>query len=745
MAIEPETQQQDIAYDALYWRDELARYKEEFEKFTLAGRKITKRYKDDRSGSESTEARFNILWSNIRTLKPAIYSKVPKIEVNRRNKDQNDVARVASMVLERAIAYELAQYPDYHTGLSQTIDDRLLVGRGISWVRYEPKIETVEEPQISEDEAAEAMERVTDERSPVDYVFWEDFAHLPARTWEEVTWVARRVFMSRDEGVERFGDIFQDVPLTHSPDRQKDDNTTDANKKTAALKKAVVWEIWCKPEKTIYWVAEHFDELLDSKPDPLELEQFFPCPKPLYSTVANDSLVPVADFKLYQDQADELDEITGRIRHLTKAMKVMGVYAADEPSLARLMKEGNDAVLVPVTNWPAFMEKGGLLNAVQFVPLKDVVAALQQLYEARNEIKQTIYEITGISDILRGASMAQETATAQQIKSQYASIRLNDMKDDAARFARDLLRIKAEIICTKYQPEVILQISGIASTPDRDFAPQAIALLKNEPLRNFAIDIQTDTLVEIDEQSDKQSRMEFLTAAGQFLEQTTQAAQIAPEIVPLATQMLLFGVRGFKIGREIEGEFERFVETVKQKQENPEPPKPDPEQMKVEAQAQQAQASMQLEQQRMQVEAQTKQLESQLEQQKMALEQQKAQFEAQLEQQRMAFDRWKAEQDNNTKILIAQMQIDAAMKQKAMDKSTELVSYDDEGNQKPSPTLQGVVEQTNTTVLTALAQMLENMQGSMKAQTDAMSQLMAQVSKPRQVVRDANGRIAGVH
>jgi hypothetical protein len=390
-----------MAYNAIFWRDELHRYKEEYRKFTESGRKIIKRYRDERKDSAYSDARFNILWSNIKTLKPAVYSRPPRVEVARRFKDQNDVGRVASMILERVIDYELRQYSDYHSALSNAIDDRLLPGRGVAWIRYEPKIETVEEPQITDDvenegyapgqgetgleenglagEDAEPLEQVTDERTPVDYVFWEDFAHLPARTWEEVTWVARRVYMSQEEGVERFGEVFKEVPLTHSPDKENEDRST-----TQALKKAPVWEIWCKSSKKLYWLADHFDELLDEKDDPLELESFFPCPKPIFSTVTTDSLIPVADFKMYQDQADEIDDITGRIQHLTRALKVMGIYAASEPAIARLMKEGNDAVMVPVENWPAFMEGGGLKGAVQFVPLGDVAGALNQLYVARD-------------------------------------------------------------------------------------------------------------------------------------------------------------------------------------------------------------------------------------------------------------------------------------------------------------------------------------------------------------------------
>ena len=721
-----------MAYDAFYWRDEIHRYKEDYKKWAEAGRKIIKRYRDERKDATNIDIRFNILWSNIKTLKPAVYSKAPNIEVSRRFKDQNDVGRVASMILERTIDYELRQFSDFHSALSNSVEDRLLPGRGVAWVRYEPKIETQEEPQITDDvenEASEVgegeaygmagevepFEVVADERSPVDYVFWEDFAHLPARTWEEVTWVARRVYMSKDEGIERFGDIFEQVPLTYS--REKDPQNDDNNQNVIPEdKKAVVWEIWCKSSKKVYWIANSFDELLDERDDPLELESFFPCPKPLFSTVTTDSLIPRADFLLYQDQADEMDEISGRIAHLTKALKVMGVYAADEPSLARLMKEGQDAVLIPVENWPAFMEKGGLGQAIQLVPLADIIATLQQLYAARESCKQIIYETTGLSDILRGASVANETATAQNIKAQFASIRLNDMKDDVARFARDILRMKAEIICSRYQPDIILQVSGIANTPDGqnpELVAAAIQMLKNEPIRNYNIDIETDSMVEIDQQKEKADRVEFLQASSSFLEKAVQAAQVAPEILPVVTQMLLFGIRGFKVGRELEGVFEQFQQEVTQKvaqqQANP---RPNPAE-------QEMQAKMQLEQAKAQAEAQ------------------KADMDAQIE-------KYKADLKAQTDMQIAQMRTETDIKLKAMDKSGELVEYDELGRQQASAVIQGVVAENNMALQQNMGAVIQAIQQSNEQQTQALATMLAQLTKPKQVIRDANNRIIGV-
>jgi hypothetical protein len=617
----------------------------------------------------------------------------------------------------------------------------------VAWLRYEPKIEEFE-PQITNytevgdseytaertpDEEnglaqTEVYEQIVSETTPVDYVYWQDFAHLPARTWDEVTWVARRVYMTLDEGIERFGDIFEKVPLTNTSNRKDGDKET-----TKADKKAEIWEIWCKAEKCVYWIADNYDVILDHRDDPLGLTSFYPCPKPYFATTSTGTLIPVADFLLYQDQADEIDELTGRIKHLTKALKVMGIYAADEPAIERLMKEGNDGVLVPVKNWAAFVEKGGLQGAVQFMPLGDVASALQQLYQAREACKQIIYETTGLSDIMRGASVASETATAQQIKSQFASLRLGNMKDGLYRFAREILRMKSEIICSKYQPQTLIEVSGIMNTPDAQFAQQAIEILKNEPARVFNVDIQTDTLVELDKQTEKANRMEFLQAVSSFIKDGIGAVKEDPAIAPLVGELLLYGVRGFKAGRELEGVLEQFVDQAAKKAQEPQGPTKD--EQRTQAEAQIAQMKMQAQQQS--------------EQAAMQLEQVKLQASNQLEQAKLEFDRWKTQLDNDTRIAIAQIQAQNSMKQhvltlnagKDADAMTEL---DETGTPQVSQLLSSSLGNVIDSVNMNMTQMMTMANQQNQALLDRMSEMHNQVTRPKQVVRDANGKIIGV-
>jgi hypothetical protein len=664
--------------EAKRWKNELKQAKREDEPWCKRGKKIVKRYRDDRTQS-FTSKRYNVLWSNIQTMLPALYGRTPRAQVERRWKDKDPVARTAATILERALQYEIDNNSDFDHSIKLAVMDRLLPGRGVNWVRFETKsVETINEGmekpegEVTEDysdtEGVEMYGQQPEkniETTPVDYVYWEDFRCTPARTWEEVTWCARRVYMSKEEVVKRFGEEFKDINLTHIPQGLDDMLKSGFNKADAeAMKKAEIWEIWCKTSEYVYWVAEGEDKLLDHKYNPYGLDNFWPLPKPLFATQTTDTLVPVPDYVLYQDQADEIDKLTNRIALLIEALKVVGVYDASQAGIQRMLTEGFDNQLIPVDSWAAFSEKGGVKGTIDFLPLDQTVMALQQCYQAREQAKQVVYDVTGLSDIIRGSSVASETATAQQIKGQYASMRLKRMQMDVAVFASELLRIKAQLMCDLYSPENLIQMSGIMGTDDAPFAEQAIQLMKSEPARNFRIEVASDSLVEMDEAAEKQSRTEFMTAFGMTMRDALPMVQQAPEMAPLIGEVLQFVVRTFKGGRSLEAALETTIEKMNAPKE---PQGPSPEQQQAEAMQQMEQAKMQQMQQVEQAKMQQAQQMEQMKAQTTAqVEQFKAQQAIQLEQMKQQAETerqaYKAQLDAQTKLQIAQMQTEASAK-----------------------------------------------------------------------------------
>lgn len=636
---------------AQQWLSDLSLSKKEDEKWVKRGKKIVKRYRDDRDSARDGSKRFNILWSNVQTMLPALYGKTPRAQVERRYKDQDPIGRTASTILERCLQYEIDHYGDFDASNKLAITDRLIPGRGVVWVRFETK-------EHEEIEEGGKVDKYLYECSPVDYVYWEDFRYSVARTWDEVTWVARRVYMTKSEVIERFGDKFKDVPLTQEPIGL--DEMKRSGESIDHLKRAQIWEVWDKKTKKVTWVAEGYDKTLDERKDPYGLDGFFPCPRPLFATQTSDTLCPVPDFGLYQDQADELDVLTTRIGMLVKAVKVVGVYDASQTGIQRMLNEGFDNQLIPVTNWTGFSEKGGVKGSTEWLPLDTVITALNECYKARESAKQVIYEITGLSDIIRGASVASETATAQQIKSQYASLRLKRLQQEVALFATEVLRIKAQLISDLYSAETLLNMSGIQGTMDAQYAEQAIKLIKDEPARNFRIEVAADSMVEMDEASEKQSRMEFLKAAGQFMQNSLPVAQSQPALAPLIGEMLMFGVRSFKGARTMENAFEQALAKMSEPQQ---PQDPSPEQLQAQADQQAEQSRMQLESAKMQS---SQQLESAKLQSQQALESQRFEHETRMEAMKQQGETeratMKAKLDAQVKLEIAQMNTNAAEK-----------------------------------------------------------------------------------
>jgi hypothetical protein len=695
-----------------YWHDQIEAAIKIFDKWEKRGQKVVKRYRDERDAIEMPRMKFNILWSNIQVLYPALYGRQAKPEVSRRYMDQDPVGRLASTMLERVMEYETTQFGDFDAAMSGAVQDRLLPGRGTAWIRYEPVIvnETPEvEGEMERDESQvyntieDPTERIDAAHSPIDYVYWADFLHSPARTWDEVWWVARAVYMTKEEGVKRFGDVFKNVSLTSSNTDMDGKNPMTA--KMTYDKKAMVYEIWNKRTAKVCWIAKGYPQALDERDDPLELDEFFPCPKPLMATTTTGTMIPVPDYCEYEDQAQELDNLTQRIYLLTKACKAVGVFNAEFKELARMFSEGVDNKLFPVTAWAAMSEKGGLKGAIDMMDTSQIIITLRELYAAREQVKQSIYEIMGISDILRGSSKAQETLGAQQLKANFGSLRLKSSQGDVAKFATDIFKLKAQVICKFYPPELIVEMSGVMNTPDGQ-DPQmlqaALQMLSNSTIRDFHIAVEADSLAQIDEQAEKQGAQEAIGAIGAFLREAIPMVTQAPDTLPMVSEMLLFLVRRYRAGRGLESAVEKAMKALQDKADaaKQQPPSPPPEmmQMQAEQQAEQMrmQAQAQAEQMKMQAQAQTEQmkmqaqaqieqgkaqLEMQMQQAKtqaeMQLAQMKAEFEVakqnnelQIKAREMAgreeYERFKAELESKTQIIVAEIAAKAQISQAMM-------------------------------------------------------------------------------
>jgi hypothetical protein len=342
-----------------------------------------------------------------------------------------------------------------------------------------------------------------------------------------------------------------------------------------------VWEIWNKEARSVCWKVLGFEELLGEQSDPLGLTDFFPCPKPLIANTTTTGFVPKADYQMLRDQYVELDVITARISLLEDAIRVAGVYDKSSAQLSQLISNRIQNVMIPADNWAMFAERGGIKGAVDWFPLDQITNALTMLREVKRSLMQDLYELTGLSDIMRGATVASETATAQQLKAQYGSVRMQFMQGELAEFVQTALSIKAEIMSAHFQPETLIRRSLIDKTPDARYAQQAVELLRDKRMAIYSLAVDPDTMAMVDYAAEQEARTACVTAVGQFLQSAWPLVQAKPESTPFLMQILQWLLAGFKAGKQIEGVLDQAIAAMQNTP--PTPPKPDPAEVKAQA------------------------------------------------------------------------------------------------------------------------------------------------------------------
>lgn len=591
------------------WDRRIEKAEKYLEKTHEHGREVYRRYDDERNDSSSLATKANFFYANVNTLKESLFNSMPKPSVERiqRGDFEDDVSRVAATIVSRGLTYEIECAPDFDEAVTSAIMDRLIPGVGQVWITFD----------VDKDEAGIAIEGTESIR--IEPVYWEDFIYEPQRVWSKVGWVGRRLHLTKKEMIEAYGEDVMDK--VGEADRTKDTMTpVEINKD-----KFCVYEIWNKRRKEVVHVYKGLEEVLKRVEDPYQLRKFFPCPRPLIANPTTVAFKPRTDYSIAQDQYNQLDILYGRITLIVEAIKVAGLYDSSNTAIGRML-QGGENKLVPVDNWAMHAERGGTRGQIDWYPVEQVAMVLQHLYAAFESTKQVLFEITGMSDIIRGASSPYETKGAQQIKAEFASVRMGGYQRDVAKFVRDILRIMAEMFTQLYSDQKIMSIIGQLPPNDAEYLPPAAQILRDDVMSKYKVNIQTNSLTQADWALEKEQRMELVNTIGQMIGQTTELAKETPELAMLGVQLIKFAIAGYKAGTELEGWIDKQLdEMARSAMENQDqPPEPSPEEKKLE-----------METQKMQMEMQMKQQDSES---KMAMEQQKMQMEMQMEQQRMAME-----------------------------------------------------------------------------------------------------------
>ena len=726
--------------------------------------RIIKRYRGDERlivDNKTFRNEFNILWSNTETLAPALYNSTPTPDVRRRFRDSDPIGKAASELLERSLDYAIDAY-DFDDVMQDSINDYLLTGRAVVRVRYVPSIKTNPmEGQHADDGEVESYDSLEYEQVLCELVPWEDFRHGPGNRWCDVQWVAFRSHLTRDELVEKFGAIgktleLEDVDLGDE-NKDVDDHERDV------FKRLPVWEIWSKEDKQVIFITQEYEKPLKIEPDPMGLDGFYPIPRPMYSIRSTKSLIPIPEYILYEDQAKELDRVTARINRLTNALKYRGIYDSTLSEISKLFSEDENS-FIPAENVTALIERGGIDKAIWTMPIEMAANVIQTLYTNRDQIKQTIYEITGISDILRGSSNPNETATAQGIKNQWGTLRLQRRQAEVQRFARDILRIKAEIIAEKFQPETILKMTNLkfptlqekqqaqmmmqqAQVPPQPGMPpppppppgiedvlqkpameEVFGFLRDNAQRQFRVDIETDSTISSIIQQDQRSITELLQGISGFMQGVAPAVMSGTLPMPAAKALLLSAVRRFKMGSEVEDELDKIPDHP------PAPPAPPPDSKPNDSAVKEAQlqgAQNDLNTQKQQMGLQQKDMENKFKEAQLGLREQQLTMK---EQAHSVKETSLGEQESTVQsmheVTLQQVQQMIGQAQEALVNAL---------NQK----IQEFMAQTNNINAEANSQVAGEIATMHKDVLTAVGTMAQAMTAPKRIMRDKAGRIIG--
>lgn len=554
------------------WLKKIAKAEKKYEEYHRLIEEIRTYYKNEKNN------KHNIFWSSIETLKPFLYFKQPKPYVERKEKTSDPVASTACKILEKALEWDLGQF-DFDGVIKYVRNDFLLSGMGLCYEKYTPTFKRViQEVAVEKDGALLAeqteVEILDSEKVETIYIDPADLICDSEKVgiWEDCTWVARKIYMTRKEVVEQFGDKFKDYLIQDKDDDKKD---------------ATVYQIWDKTNKKIIYVTKECPEKLREDSDFMRVDGFYPFPKPIYATVTNDSLIPVPDYSEIKPLLDELDRVTNRITNVTKALKVSGAYDNSFPKLANILDK--DTTLVSISEFNKLREAGGIRGVIDFAPIEQYVTALQTLSQRKAELVQNIYEITGVSDIMRGNSDPNETATAVTKKTNFGTLRNQDRQNDMQRFITDLLRIKAEMICEQFSPETL---AGFVPNENPQIVMSAIQLLKTDKMRGMVLGVETDTSFNQSEAMKKIS--EAITLIHTMITNAFQVVSAQPLLLPLYRQMIETVVVTLPNARQYEPVIEQAFTQIQQQLSQPQPEQPniELEKIKVEREKMQLDAMM---------------------------------------------------------------------------------------------------------------------------------------------------------
>lgn len=545
-----------------------------------------------------------IYYSNVSTLHPNIFFKTPYIEFSRRFKALNDpVSRRACEIAEMLCEYNL-EIQDFAEQCDDAVKDYLVCSRGVLWntvyaeykkdqilVDFNVEIGSyvyldnneyvlVKDTDVKKDEASGAeyieIDTVDHVKVVAEHVLWRDFMHTPAKQWKDVKEVYRGLYLNQYEISSQFGKKALDkISFDFTADSSGDvERKIEMSNGSGNLAK--IWEKWHLPTKKRYFISDGSGEIIGEKPPTLDFTGFFPCSCPVLGVRNEDSLLPYPDSFFIRLQLNDSHEISSKKSEFREMLKLTGVCNEKYSDEINRIKTAKNGQYVSVGNWMTLLQTGGMASNVENMPIVDIVNALSRLDFETESVKKEIFEITGISDLDRGITDPRETLGAQDMKSDKSGLRLGKRRQKVNRWLQKTLRLNAEAMLELAPDQQIIDVAGLDMTNEIDV--EALQLLRDDRLRTFKISIDTDSMLQPEDEKKKQGKIEFMNMANQTFNTILDYKERAPEMIEAVSATMMMVLREFSSGREVEDKIElavnNSIQQIKDRLANPPPPPP---------------------------------------------------------------------------------------------------------------------------------------------------------------------------
>lgn len=626
-------------------------------KYHQKSKELAKEFQNIYDGENDRYAKksYPIFWSNTQTLKPLLFSKLPKVNITQSFFKDDDISRIASEVIERLITYLLKE-SDAENQIEKIRDAYLIQGIGIPRIVFVPpepikskskKKKTIknEEGEEIETEEEETFYDVDEEKKSfkLEFVDYQHFLKSTEKEWERVRWIAFKKYYSRAELIDYFGEEGKKVKMSNT----KFEYLPQQEQENEIFQLCEVWEIWDKENEICHFITFAGEgAILNSEKEFYNLKNFFPIPMPM-GLNENRSLLPSPLYKQYKNLAEDLSRLHDRIVNLTDQAKFTGAYTsfAEQKDIENIMngEDGEFSALQTTANID------DARKLIVFKPLTEIANTITILRNEKTQLKIDIQEITGLSDIVRGATVASETATAQQLKGNFAISRIQPLQKEVEFTIRDTIRLLTELAVEKLPLKEIIKITDLKivdvglilnnakqtieinkqeaidllNPQDPDYQqklmmleqqaqvglektkkdlqeqlkgfvielknlPKLNKILKDDKMRCISIDIETDSTIKIDQNQEKIDRMEYVRTISQTLQALAPAVQTGIINKKALSELIIFASKPLKIGRNLEDYL---------REEQPVEEKPDPQAMLAQAQIELQQQELQLRQQ----------------------------------------------------------------------------------------------------------------------------------------------------